>query len=181
MMTLTDIEYRTFLKTHISLLFFVGQKSKIIDVKMDFNKFVDSDFSVKLKCRDYFLDNKEILDDYLTTNFGKLTTNDISILTGFKKTITSDFVIFKCLTNNAIFIDTKDNRFYSVKGLGNGFDHFFDRFPVLVQTTILPFKNHIIYDGFMKSQGIYFGSGIKSTMNEDYKLAKTKKQILTTI
>ena len=180
-MTLTDKEYKTFLKIHIDLLFFVGQKSKIIDIKMDYNKFVDTDFSVKLKCRDFFLNNKNILEDYLITNFDKLTTNEISILTGFKKTITSDFIIFKCLTNNAIFIDTKDNKFYAVKALGDGFDHFFDRFPVLVQTTILPFNDQIIYDGFMKSQGIYFGSGMKSTMNEDYKLAKTNKKILTTI
>ena len=180
-MTLTDKEYKIFLKIHIGLLYYAGQNSKIIDDTIDFKKFVDTDFSVKLKCRDFFLDNKNILDDYLTTNFDKLTNNEISILSGFKKTITSNFVIFKCLTNNAIFIDTKDNRFYAVKALGDGFDHFFDRFPVLVQTTILPFNNHIIYDGFMKSQGIYFGSGMKSTMNEDYKIAKTNNQILTTI
>lgn len=180
-MTLTDIEYKTFLKIHIDFLFFVGQKSKIIDDTMNFKKFVDTDFSVKLKCRDFFLDNKVILDDYLTTNFNKLTTEQISILTGFKKTITSDFVIFKCLTNNAIFIDTKDNKFYAVKALGDRFDHFFERFPVLVQTTLLPFKEKIVYDGFMKSQGIYFGQGMKSKMNEDYKKAKKNNNILSTI
>lgn len=148
---------------------------------MEFKKFVDADFLVKLKCRDYLLNNKKILDDYLITNFEKLTTNEITILTNFKKAITSDFIIFKCLTNYAVFIDTKDNKFYTVKALGDRFDHFFDRFPILVQTTILPFNDHIIYDGFMKSQEIYFGSGMKSTMNEDYKTAKRNNDILTTI
>lgn len=180
-MTLTDREYKTFLKIHLNFLFFVGQKSKIIDDTMDLKKFTNSDFSVKLKCRDFFLDNKKILDNYITTNFDKLRTSEISILTNMKKTITNDFVIFKCLSNYAIFIDTKDNKFYAVKALGDGFDHFFDRFPVLVNTTILPFNDHIIYDGFMKSQGIYFGSGMKSTMNEDYKRAKRNNQILTAI
>lgn len=148
---------------------------------MEFKKFVDADFLVKLKRRDYLLNNKKILDDYLITNFEKLTTNEITILTNFKKAITSDFIIFKCLTNYAVFIDTKDNKFYTVKALGDRFDHFFDRFPILVQTTILPFNDHIIYDGFMKSQEIYFGSGMKSTMNEDYKTAKRNNDILTTI
>lgn len=180
-MTLTDIEYKAFLKTHIGFLFFVGHRSKIISNTMDFNKFVNTDFSIKLKCRDFFLENQTILDDYLKTYFDKLTTEQISILTGFKKSITSDFVIFKCLKNNAIFIDTKDNRFYAVKGLGDSFDNFFDRFPVLVQTTILPINNQIIYDGFLKSQGLYFGSGIKSKMQEDYKAAKKNNKILTTI
>jgi len=180
-MTLTDIEYKTFLKIHIDFLFFVGQKSKIIDDTIDIKKFVDTNFSVKLKCRDFFLDHKDLLDDYLTTNFDKLTTEQISILTGFKKAITSDFVIFKCLTNNAIFVDTKDNKFYAVKALGDSFDHFFDRFPVLVKTTLLPFKDKIVYDGFIRPTGIHFSSGMTSTMKEEYKLAKKNNQILTTI
>jgi len=180
-MPLTDVEYKTFLKIHIDFLFFVGQKSKIIDNTMDFKKFVATDFTIKLKCRDFFLDNKTILDNYLTNNIDKLTTEQLSILKGFRKIITSDFVILKCLVNNAIFIDTKDNRFYAVKALGDSFDHFFDRFPVLVQTTILPFNNQIVYDGFIKSKGIHFGSGMKSTMNENYKAAKKKNNILATI
>ena len=180
-MTLTDIEYKTFLRTHLDLLFYVGQKSKIIADNMNFKKFLDLDLSIKLKCRDFLLDNKKILDDYIAANIDKLTTGQISILTGFKKTISSDFVIFKCLTNNAIFIDTKDNKFYAVKALGDSFDHFFEHFPVLVKTTLLPFYDQIIYDGFIIPTGIHFGSGMTSTMKEDYKLAKRNNQILTTI
>lgn len=180
-MTLTDIEYKTFLRTHLDLLFYVGQKSKIISDNMNFEKFADLNFTIKLKCRDILLYDKTILDDYIKANFDNFKTEQISILTGFKKTITSDFVIFKCLTNNAIFIDTKDNQFYAVKALGDSFNHFFNRFPVLVQTTLLPFNDKIVYDGFIKPTGVYFGSGMKSTMNKDYKLAKNNNQILTTI
>ena len=180
-MTLSDIEYKTFLKTHIDLLFFVGQQCNFIADDVNFDQFVDLDFSIKLKCRDFLLDNKILLDDYITINFDHFTTEQISTLTGFKKMISSDFVIFKCLTNNAIFIDTKDNKFYAVKALGDSFDEFFDRFPVLVRTTLLPYKDKIVYDGFIKPTGVYFGSGMTSTMKEDYKLAKMNNQILTTI
>ena len=180
-MTLTNIEYKTFLRTHLDLLFYVGQQSKIIADDIIFAVFIELDFSIKLKCRDVLLDNKILLDDYVSTNFDHLTTEQISILMGFKKSITSEFVIFKCLTNNAIFIDTKDNMFYAVKGLADSFDHFFDRFPVLVKTTLLPFNNQIIYDGFIKPTGVYFGSGMTSLMKEDYKIAKRNNQILTTI
>jgi hypothetical protein len=180
-MTLTDIEYKIFLKTHLDLLFYVGRQRNIISDDMNFDEFVDSDFSIKLKCRDFLLDNKKLLDDYIKANFNFLTTAQISILTGFKRTISSDFVIFKCLANNAIFIDTKDNKFYAVKALGDSFDEFFDRFPVLVKTTLLSFNDQIVYDGFIKPTGVYFGSGMTSTMKEDYKLAKINNQILTTI
>lgn len=180
-MTLTDIEYKAFLKTQMDILFYVGQQSNIIANEISFDVFVDSDFLIKLKCRDFLHDNEKLLDDYITANFDQLTPEQISILTGFKKKITSDFVIFKCLTNNAVFIDMKDNKFYAVKALGDSFDHFFDRFPVLVKTTLLPFNDQIVYDGFIKHTGIYFGPGMTSTMKEDYKLAKKNNQILRTI
>jgi len=180
-MTLTEKEYKTFLKTHLNLLFFVGQQCNIIADHVTFEQFVDLDLTIKLKCRDSLLDNKKLLDDYITTHFDRLTTEQTSTLAGFKKTITSDFVIFKCLANNAIFIDSKDNKFYAVKALGHGFEVFFDRFPVLVNTTLLPFNGQIVYDGFIKPTGVYFGSGLTSTMKEDYKVAKRNNQILTRI
>jgi len=180
-MILTNIEYKTFLRTHLDLLFYIGQQSKIIADHISFEVFIELDFSIKLKCRDYMMDNKIVLDNYISTNLDRLTNEQISILAGFRKTITSDFIIFRCLTNNTIFIDTKDSKFYAVKALGESFDQFFDRFPVLVETTLLPFNNQIIYDGFIKPTGIYFGSGMVSTLKEEYNMAKKNKQILTTL
>ncbi len=180
-MTLTDIEYKTFLSIHLDLLYYAGQQSNIVADDINFVMFVDLDLSTKLKCRDFLLENNQLLDNYISTYSDQLTTEQISILTGFKKTISSDFVIFKCLTNNAIFIDAKDNRFYAVKALRDSFDHFFDRFPVLIKTTILPFNNQIIYDGFIKTTGVYFGSGMTSTMKENYKQAKKNNQIRMTL
>ena len=180
-MTLTDIEYKTFIKTHLDLLFYVGQQSNIISDDINIHNFIKLGFSIKLNCRDILLDNRKLLDDYIATNNDLLTEEQIAILGGFKRTISSDFVIFKCLTNNAIFIDTKNNRFYAVKALGDRFTHFFDSFPVLINTTLLPFKDKIIYDGFIKSSGVQFGPGMKSTMQEDYKQVKKSNQILTTL
>lgn len=180
-MTLSDTEYKIFLRTHLNLLYYVGQKSNIVADHLKFDKFVDLDLSIKLKCRDFLLDNQKLLDEYISTNIDQLTTEKISILTGFKKIISSDFVIFKCLTNNAIFIDTKDNKFYAVKALGDSFDKFFNRFPILVNATLLPFNDQIVYDGFLKATGVYYGSGMTSEMKEDYKLAKKNNKILTTI
>jgi hypothetical protein len=180
-MTLTDKEYKEFLRIHLDLLFYVGQRLKIISTNITFDKFVDLDLKIKAECRDKFIESDNLLDDYLSLNFDRLTTEQISILTGFKKKITGDFIIYKCLTNFAIFLNTKDNKFYAVKALGDSFDDFFDRFPVLIKTTILPYNGKIIYDGFIKSSGVYFGSGITSTMRDDYKEAKKNNQILMTI
>jgi hypothetical protein len=180
-MTLTEKDYKEFLLTHLDLLFYVGRQLNIIPSNTTIEKFVKLDLNTKFECREALLSNEKLLDDYLSLNFDRLTTDQIKTLTGFKKKIKSDFVIFKCLTNNAIFIDTRDNKFYAVKALGDPFDNFFGDFPVLVSTTLLPYNERIIYDGFIQSAGVYCGKEMTRTMNTDYQLAKKRKEILTTI
>ena len=180
-MTLTFKEYRAYLETHLDLLFYVGQQLKIISSDIKFSAFVKLDLKIKFKCREAFLKNDGLLYDFITLNFDRLTTEQINILTGFEKSIKSRFIILKCLTHHAIFIDTKDNKFYAVKALGDRFDDFFSSFPVLITTTILPFYDKIIYDGFIESEEIYFGPENTRTLNLEYKEAKKRKLILTTI
>ena len=178
-MTLTEKEYREFLKIHLKLLFFVGLKKVVIPADLSFDQFLDRDFKTKFKCRETLLENKELLDEYVASNFDQLSNDEVKILYGFKKRITSNFVILKCLTNHAVFIDTNDNKFYAVKALSDPFNKFFNRFPVNVTTTIIPFKDKIIYDGFIQSSEIYLGRNITRSLNEEYKHAKYEKLLLT--
>lgn len=176
-MILTEKEYKAFITSHIELLFYVGIQSKIIEDKMDFKGFVNSDMEIKMQCRKFFLENPTLLDNFIHSK-ANFKIKYSSTLAGFKKAISSNFVIFKCLTKHAIFIDTKNNKFYAVKALADRFDVFFDHFPILVEATILPFNGQLIYDGFMETSGIHFGPKMFSTMEEDYKLAKKKNQII---
>jgi hypothetical protein len=180
-MTLTDKEYKEFLKTHLDLLFYVGHKKNILPKDLNLKKFLDLDFQITFKCRESLFEDEDIIDEYIASNFDHLATDQIEILVGFKKKIRSSFVIFKCLTNYAIFIDTKDNKFYAVKALGDSFDTFFDNFPVNISATLIPFKDKIIYDGFIQSSGVYYGRNMTEIMNEDYKEAKRNKEILTSL
>ena len=180
-MTLTDKEYKEFLRTHLDLLFYVGHQKNILSKDLSLKKFLNLDFQIKFKCRETLFEDEDIIDEYIASNFDHLTTDQIKILVGFKKKIRSSFVIFKCLTNHAIFIDIKNNRFYAVKALGDSFDKFFDNFPVNISTTLIPYKDKIIYDGFIQLSGVYYGRNITETMNEDYKKAKRNKEILTSL
>ncbi|MBI4946201.1 MAG: hypothetical protein HY840_07345 [Bacteroidetes bacterium] len=180
-MTLDRDEYQEFLKTHLALLYFVGQNEKIIPAGTDVNKFIKLGTQIKFKCREKLFENMELLEEYLKSRVDSLTLDQIKILEGFKKKIKSNFVIFKCLARHAVFIDTADNKIYAVKALGDRFDEFFSRFPALCHTAIIPFKDKIIYDGFIQSKGIYYGPNMTSEMNEEYKQAKADKTIITTI
>lgn len=180
-MTLDIQEYQEYLNTHLDLLYFVGQRQKIISADTDFNTFIDLDFQIKFKCREKLYENMELLDEFIKTRFDSLTVDQIIILAGFKKKIKSDFIILQCLTRHVIFIDTVDNKIYAVKALADRFDDFFSNFPVLCHTTIIPFKDKIIYDGFIQSKGLYYGTNMTLEMNEEYKQAKKDKTIITTM
>ena len=45
----------------------------------------------------------------------------------------------------------------------------------------IPFKDKIIYDGFIESRGIYYGKNMTMDMNEDYKQSKIDKTLIMTI
>jgi len=180
-MTLTNTDYKKFLETHLGLLFFVGHKKNILPMELSLKQFIDNDFQIKFKCRESLFEDESLIDEYIALNLDHLTSGKIEILASFKKKMRSSFVIFKCLKNNAIFIDTKDNKFYAVKALRDPFDSFFQEFPVLISATLIPYKDKIIYDGFIESTGVYYGRNMTETMKEDYKNAKLKKEIVTSL
>jgi hypothetical protein len=110
-----------------------------------------------------------------------LTPDEINILQGFKRKIYDDFIIYKCLKNHAIFLRTKTNQFYAVKALNDRFDEMIKNFPVLIKTTILPFQDFIIYDGFIESYNTYLGPQMTDEIKEEYRVAKEKNLIIKTI
>ena len=180
-MNLTKSEYQEYLGAHLKLLQFVGIELNIIPRKMTLKQFLDIDSQIKFKCRQEFIKSKDILDKYLEVNSVNLSLNEINILNSFKKRITSKFIILKCLTHYAIFIDTKSDDIFAVKSLSDSFNYFFDSFPVIVSATILPFKDKIIYDGFFEGPVMYVGSNMTKSFLSEYKSAKVHGLIISTI
>jgi hypothetical protein len=177
-MTLNNADYLAYIIPHIKLLYFVGQQSNLVPKSMDLEEFAEAGASIKAKCRDFFLSDIGLLDDYFSENSEELSAEEISILSGFKKAVTSDFIILKCLSKYAIFIDIKSGKHYAVKALWDTFDMLVPLFPAIVNATLLPYKNMIIYDGFLKTSGISLGPGKRYNLNEEYKKVKKDKQII---
>ena len=67
-----------------------------------------------------------------------------------------------------IFNDGKFN--YMVKGLNSNIDEIIraDQLPIYVRTTLLPFKNNIIYDSILGSSQITLGTNISLKIFEDF-------------
>lgn len=177
-MTLTDKEYKEFSSTHLKFLYFVGRQLEIYG-DITFKAFLKLGMDIRFQCRRAVIQDMSLLDKYLEHSHASLSLLDLNILNAFRKQKCGQFIIFKCLSKHAIFIDTSDSSFYTVNALGDRFDELFYKFPVIVSTCILPFMDKIIYDGFIGLPVIYIGSNMRKVLEADYKIAKNKNKIRT--
>lgn len=180
-MNLSSIESKNYIEAHLDFLYYVGKRTGILKNSMNFTAFQNLGLKVKFQCRDRFLKNPKLLDDYLTLYFNDLEPEKIKILEGFRKRISGDFVILKYLKNHAVFIDLITSKIYLVKALKDRFDQLIPGTPKMVKATILPFMDKIIYDGFLEPYTIIIGKGIKNDLSHLYKKAKEKKELISEI
>jgi hypothetical protein len=68
--------------------------------------------------------------------------------------------------------EQKNDRLYGVKGISRSLADTVQReLPVQIETVLLPFKDKIIYDGFISSMPIGYGAGAKKMFGEMYEKA----------
>ena len=51
----------------------------------------------------------------------------------------------------------------------------------MLQAVLLPFKGQIVYDGFLLPYRIFFGAGIRRSLNDEYQAAKARYGIITSL
>jgi hypothetical protein len=94
------------------------------------------------------------------------------------------FYILRELKKYTVFLtaDKKPPVAYGVVALSQPFEELIGpRLPVLTETVLLPFKDMIVYDGLMSGYNISFGGGIKRMLNEEFRGAKARHGIVTSL
>ena len=146
-MILPTEEYNKFMAANFKLLIYAGKKLKLFPENVTEKQFLNSTLEVKAECRNEVVNNNKLLDDFFANELDNLTTEDISILEGFRKRITGKFLLVKCLSKHAILQNVETNNYYAVLCLSTPLDEIFYDIPTLIYATILPFKGKIITDG----------------------------------
>ena len=178
-MILNNLEFHNYISAHLRLLHYCYCKKNNLVEKLTFNKFVKKPFELKVEARNYFIENISILNEYFEYN-KQIPESDKEILLGFNRKISSKFIILKQLKNYAIFMDIISEKFYAVVALSDPLPIILDSLPVIVETTILPFNNKIIYDGFLIRE-MYIGRNMESNLLNQYREVKAKKMIIRMI
>jgi hypothetical protein len=80
------------------------------------------------------------------------------------------------------YIESRPSRAYGVLGLISPIDKVIGPdLPLLVDATLLPFHDKIIYDGILAPYSIYFGPGIRADLNKTYRDIKEREGITTSL
>jgi hypothetical protein len=178
-MKLSEADSRLFYKLFFPLLDFANQKFKVNELKKLTGAKSLNPAKVK-EIANAVWENPSCIDEYVEKNETSLNDEEKQILLSWKKSISGRFVLERHLKKGSVFIG-EHNDVYLVKGIISSFEEmfWFQKPPIAMDITILPFKDCMITDGLNLPLNITFGGGIKSILKNAYMDAKKEERIIT--
>ena len=183
-MLLAPDDLDQFFKLHRALMFFVNQRLNIVsDSVTSAQELAALSPQVRLKVRDALNDNIDLIASFVAENPAHLTEDELDIVRSWRHLVAGRFYIFRELKNYTVFLCPSSPVIaYGFVALSQPFEDLTGpHLPILIQTVLLPFKNRIVYDGLMTSYNVSFGPGIRRNLNQDFKAAKERYGIVTSL
>lgn len=173
-----------FFRLHRTLMFFVNQRLKVIHHNIATPEaFAGLSPEVRLKVRDALIKNVELIESFVQQNPAHLSNDELDIVRSWQHFVAGRFYVFREFAKYTAFLSTSEPAIaYGVLALSQPFEDLIGPcLPVLTQTVLLPFKGNIVYDGLMSRFNISFGPGIRRSLNESFKEAKSRHGIVTSL
>ncbi len=183
-MLLETQEDERFFRLHRALMFFANQRLTVTPDKLASPvEFAALSTEVRLEVRDASLARTDLIQSFVDDNPAHLSDDELDIVRSWQHLVAGKFYVFRELKKYTVFLSTeKQPVAYGVLALSQPFEDLIGPYlPVLTQTVLLPFKGVIVYDGLMSSYDISFGPGIRRNLNEDFKEAKARHGIVTSL
>jgi hypothetical protein len=179
-MTLSQDDAALFFRLILGLQFHVSQQRQLLPEIKSLEEYKETASEDKFRVRATLWKSPELIDAYVRENPDDLTSEELSVIGKWKVVVAGKFYVFRYLKDHAIFIGTDESKVYRVLGLYEPFDDVFhgQPLPIYIDTVLLPFKGMIIYDGLCSRYNIYFGKGIRTSLNEAYMKAKQNGRII---
>lgn len=182
-MQLTKEDTDMFYKLNWSLLFYFNQKFNVI---MDLKEpnFRKENLEKVAKLHEKVHKDSSLIDSFIAENPFKFSSEELEIVSSWKKAVKSKFLIMKHGEQGTVFFEQSDNpKAYAVLGLYDDLEEIIpeEYLPVMVETTLLPFKGKIIYNGIFIPYNISFGRGIRNSFEMSFRESKSKYGILASL
>lgn len=162
-----------FYKLYLSLLDFTNCKYNVEPKIKKIYKQSYIDPKLLISINDYLFNNKNIIDEYVSSNPNDFSSEELEIIEGFKSAIKSDNFIVVGFEREYTQILSEDGKMYMVKGIReNLYDIISEELPVFISTTLLMFKGKIVFNSFLSCYGVVdFGNQFKRATLKEMKNA----------
>jgi len=167
-------EAKLFFTLYPSVIGFAAGRSGGIEGIMDTGTFKSAPSEAKAQARDHLLSNIPLIKDYMDENPDGFRERELGYMSDWSFFMQGNFLAVQYLKRYTVFLTAHDSaKAYGVLGLTDEIaDLLPPALPILVKAVLLPWKNQIIWDGLFTIHNISFGSGIRSSIRESYRLAK---------
>ena len=182
-MMLSEEDRQLFYRVHPVLLHYANQQLKIQPDLKTLEAFMVAPMAKKQRVWEEVYNHPDLIRSFLEENPAGLSPEDLSIARQWTDFIRGDFFIIRHLKNYTVFLDEGEPaKAYGVLGLSSGVDEVVGPYlPLRVRAVLLPFKDRIIYDGFIAPYRVFFGPGISKELNATYQEAKARFDVITSL
>ena len=164
---LSKTDAKLFYKIYFALLEFTNNKYHVSGIKKIYKK-LGVDPSKLIGIVDKLWKEKDIIfPEFIKNNPYKFNKEELDIVKNMQKG-KRGLVIINEYTSEYTKALTEDN-LYMIKGINCNIDEIipYNDLPVNVITTILPFKDYLIYDGIFSKYNIEMGVGMKKIIDKE--------------
>jgi Domain of unknown function (DUF6398) len=173
-----------FFRLLTALICFVNQRLKVIDA--DFptpEAYAGVTPQDRFKIHKALIEHTDLIDAFADENPFGFDEGDLEIIRSWKHLVAGQFYAFRQLQKYMVFLSaTNPAVAYGVVALSDPFEVLIGPYlPRMLQTTLLPFKGRIVYDGIFSAYNITFGPGIRRNLAEIYNEAKARDGIVTSL
>lgn len=182
MAILTEEDGQLYYKLWLPLLDYVNEKYKVCKDLKEMAEAKRLDPNAVKAVANKMYENISVIDEYLSRH-RELPAEHKAIIAGWKKRISGTFVIERHLKRGSIMVSAENGKVYQVVGIISSLEEMFcyAPMPLMIEATLLPFKDVIITDGLIMPYNIMIGSNMKRTLKDEYMAAKKSGRIIKSL
>lgn len=127
-------------------------------------------------------ENVTVIDEYLSVH-NEIPEEHRKIIESWKKCVSGRFIIERHLKKGSMLISMEDEKVYQVVGIISSLEEMFRYapMPLMVEATIMPFKDVIITDGLIMPFNVIIGKNMSRTFKDVYMAAKKSGEIVNSL
>lgn len=182
-MVLSEKDGQLFYELWLPLLDYVNEKYKVNkELKNMANSRMLNPVEVK-EVADVLWGHVDVIDQYLEECGVGMPDDHKQIVSNWKYCLPGKFVLERNLKKGSIFISGESENVYQVQGIISSFEEMFpyEPLPVLMEATLIPFRDVIITDGLVMAYPVVIGNNMKKQFKEIYMAAKNRGDIIRTL